>query len=678
MQSLHHIIKDAATERLASVPGTILSNLKPGFGRRPYQMEAFSRFIFYFENEALRTLPAQLLFHMATGSGKTLIMAGCILYLYQQGYRNFIFFVNSANIIEKTRDNFLNPGASKYLFAERIYIDGKHIRVKEVPNFQATNQADINIVFSTIQGLHTRLNIPKENAITYEDFSDKNIVLISDEAHHINASTKKGAGREVTDEAVSWEDTVNKIFRINSNNLLLEFTATADFSDPGISNKYRDKLIFDYPLKQFRADGYSKDIKVLQSGLPEMDRVLQAIILSQYRRKLFEKNKLLIKPVVLFKARTIRDSHLLYDQFSTTTKQLNATILKRIRNQADNPIIKKAFTFFDKNNITLENLSAELKDDFSPEKCLSVNSKNESEAKQIAVNTLEDASNKYRAVFAVDKLNEGWDVLNLFDIVRLYNTRDAKNGKPGKTTMSEAQLIGRGARYCPFKTNQSQSAYIRKFDHNPIHEMKCCEELYYHSGYNPTYIQELNTALEDIGIKEKDTIEINLTPEKKTVSPSYHPPGAILSNGKKAKDYTGKANLTSRLTNTVYQVSLNLAFPVSSKEIIPQDDPYPRQFRKEYPLNSFGIPVIRKAMNKIDFYRFSNLKDYFPQLLSGTQFITSGKYLGNIKVKVEGAADRLHLLTPQEKLAASLQVLQMIADELAALQFTNPIYKSLS
>ena len=54
-------------------------------------------------------MPLHLLFNMATGSGKTLIMAGLILYLYEKGYRNFLFFVNSTNIIEKTKDNFLNP-----------------------------------------------------------------------------------------------------------------------------------------------------------------------------------------------------------------------------------------------------------------------------------------------------------------------------------------------------------------------------------------------------------------------------------------------------------------------------------------------------------------------------------------------------------------------------------------
>lgn len=70
---------------------------------------------------------------------------------------------------------------------------------------------------------------------------------------------------------------------------------------------------------------------------------------------------------------------------------------------------------------------AELKEDFSEEKLISVNSKEDSEVKQLAVNSLE--TNEYRAVFAVDKLNEGWDVLNLFDIVRLYDTRDSKGAR---------------------------------------------------------------------------------------------------------------------------------------------------------------------------------------------------------------------------------------------------------
>jgi type III restriction enzyme len=59
---------------------------------------------------------------------------------------------------------------------------------------------------------------------------------------------------------------------------------------------------------------------------------------------------------------------------------------------------------------------------------------------------------QFRAVFAVQKLNEGWDVLNLFDIVRLYEGQNTggTNTTVGATTLAEAQLIGRGARYFPF------------------------------------------------------------------------------------------------------------------------------------------------------------------------------------------------------------------------------------
>ena len=49
-----------------------------------------------------------------------------------------------------------------------------------------------------------------------------------------------------------------------------------------------------------------------------------------------------------------------------------------------------------------------------------MNDKKQLEANQILVNTLEDDDNPIRAVFAVDKLNEGWDVLTLFDIVRMF------------------------------------------------------------------------------------------------------------------------------------------------------------------------------------------------------------------------------------------------------------------
>jgi type III restriction enzyme len=136
-------------------------------------------------------------------------------------------------------------------------------------------------------------------------------------------------------------------------------------------------------------------------------------------------------------------------------KTLSVETLLHIQKANPDTVLKKVFDYCETNSISFDNLIEEIKGDFSEDKQISVNSKEESEAKQIAINSLEDESNEYRVIFAVDKLNEGWDVLNLFDIVRLYDTRDAKKGVPGKTTMQEAQLIGRGARYCPFNSMQA-------------------------------------------------------------------------------------------------------------------------------------------------------------------------------------------------------------------------------
>ncbi len=87
---------------------------------RPYQIDGLSRLFYYMSEDTEKKQPVHLLFNMATGSGKTYMMAGSILYLYQQGFRKFLFFVNSKNIIAKTRENFLDSGSNKYLFAEKV------------------------------------------------------------------------------------------------------------------------------------------------------------------------------------------------------------------------------------------------------------------------------------------------------------------------------------------------------------------------------------------------------------------------------------------------------------------------------------------------------------------------------------------------------------------------------
>lgn len=213
-QSLNDKLTAVADMDLLSkpIPADIRDNLSPKITLRPYQEQALERFLFYVEDFKGRPKNPHLLFHMATGSGKTVIMAALILDLYKRGYRNFMFFVNSTQIIEKTKENFLNPGSSKYLFAPQIRIDDKLVEVRAVDTFDAASQDVINIHFTTIQGLHSRINDPRENAVTIEDFRDYKVVMISDEAHHLNAETKKALTGEEEEEKVSWEGTVRGIF----------------------------------------------------------------------------------------------------------------------------------------------------------------------------------------------------------------------------------------------------------------------------------------------------------------------------------------------------------------------------------------------------------------------------------------------------------------------------------
>ena len=57
-------------------PDWLKENLNPKFELRPYQGEAFARFFHCLDNDFPgKEHPLHLLFNMATGSGKTLIMA---------------------------------------------------------------------------------------------------------------------------------------------------------------------------------------------------------------------------------------------------------------------------------------------------------------------------------------------------------------------------------------------------------------------------------------------------------------------------------------------------------------------------------------------------------------------------------------------------------------------------
>lgn len=653
----------------SDVPDDITGNLAPQVELRPYQRTALERWLFYIDNYDGRPKAPHLLFHMATGSGKTVLMAALILDLYRRGYRNFLFFVNSAQIIEKTKENFLNPASAKHLFAPTIRIDDKHVVIRAVDTFDAVSGDAINIHFTTIQGLHTRMQAPKENAVTIEDFRDYKVVMISDEAHHLNAETKKTLTEGEKAEKVSWEGTVSEIFRQHPENMLLEFTATVDVSHDAIRTKYADKILYDYSLRQFREDGYSKDIELRQADLPPAERMMQAMVLSQYRRKVAEAHGLHCKPVILMKSKTIKDSADNEAAFTAMVVGLTGEALDALRAASEgDETLSRAFDYImDERAMNGADFARELQGDFAPEKVVNVNNPKDLENRQIDINTLEDRDNEIRVIFAVDKLNEGWDVLNLFDIVRLYDTRDGKANKVGKTTMAEAQLIGRGARYFPFLAPDQPDAARekRKYDSAVDTPLRILEELHYHCSHNPKYIQDIRNALRKTGMLDDTARTVRLRLKDGFKQTDLYEREFVWVNERVRNPRDGVASLdaykiestftypnlmTGRVTEASAFGGGQLMLKPSSKEPVSRD----------FKLADYGRAILGFAMDANDFFHFANLRTYFPQLASASQFITSDTYLGGVTVSVRGLPDDLDNLTAQQKLDIAQYVLHQI------------------
>lgn len=633
----------ANTSWYKSCPDYIASNLRKELPLRDYQSNAIRNFISFYEDPSLKNSPTHVLFQMATGSGKTLLMAGLILYLYKQGYRNFLFFVNTNNIIYKTKDNFLNQFSSKFLFAENIHIDGKNVDINEVNNFQDTDPDAINICFATIHKLHGDLINVKENCMSFDDFSEDPVVLISDEAHHLNADTK--SSKAVKDDNASWEITVENILSSNNQNILLEFTATAGLSNKAVKNKYVSKLIYDYELKQFYKDGYSKEIKSLRSDLDLKDRIIQAVLLSQYRLKLFSKHGLNVKPVILFKsANSTKSNENSYELLQKVISNLTVDKLEVVLN-SKNDIFKRIREFLTNQEISHESLVQEIKFDFSDEHCLIVDEKNLNEKSQLLLNSLEDDSNRIRAIFEIKMLDEGWDVLNLFDIVRMYDTRQAghtKNGKReiSKTTISEAQLIGRGARYCPFKINEDDELFKRKYDSDEDNELRICETLLYHCFDEERYISELKEALRHEGLDlDKDVIRCSYKLKDDFKNTDLFNSGLVFLNERVKKESKDLLSLDDKLISKIYSYTEqsgaseleDLFGSDENKSSVLKDKVYHFKIKEKAKDN---YSVVHKALRQFREFNFDNLKKHFKDLKSMSDFIFKEEYLGNIEIQI--------------------------------------------
>lgn len=635
------------------LPDYIIENLK--HEPRYYQSEAI-RYLHYTQtsNTFKFRKPKQLMFNMATGSGKTDLMAGLILYLYKEkGYQNFLFTVNTNGVLSKTIDNLTNAQSTKFLFNSNLEIDGEHIVINQIsgrfPEFPLPNS--INIKFVSIQTLTNELFTQAENIMSLNDYQKTKMIILADEAHHYSASTKKKTKIEL--EKASWEKTLLELLDAHNDNLLLEFTATLDFDDETIYQKYRDKIVYRYTLDAYIKDRYSKNVRRIQTGNSNEDNMLSTVLLSEYRRRYaLEKLGVEIKPVILFKSHKIDASHEANNLFNKmienlTVESLSEFLTSQLRSisEEQSHTLQLAYQYYVEKD-DLSTVVREIKRGFSPTRILNANDSDRG-AKGLletgqyqALNSLESPSNLYRVVFAVAKLTEGWDVLNLYDIVRISNLGKINDKRDAKSTNSEAQLIGRGARYNPFPLNQEIS-YQRRFDEADETASLLLETLHYHTLNEPQYIKNLMTSLDKMnlatGTDEKNPlIEIRLKPSfKKTkvfkTGKLYYneteeiPDSHYVNFRAYGIEISSIANIT--YLKSTYETAYLSAEAIESKTV---------------QLRGIDIRYFKKSISRSNFFRFENLKKYLPNLKSMEDFWGENWLdLRNLKLSVTTEKDTI-------------------------------------
>lgn len=86
-----------------------------------------------------------------------------------------------------------NINSSKYLFNKKgIIIDGNRINIQLVDVFPVSpDSTTIYLKLTTIQKLHLDLTEARENSLTYDALAELELILLADEAHHINAWTRR-------------------------------------------------------------------------------------------------------------------------------------------------------------------------------------------------------------------------------------------------------------------------------------------------------------------------------------------------------------------------------------------------------------------------------------------------------------------------------------------------------
>ncbi|MDL0421356.1 transposase [Caldibacillus thermoamylovorans] len=487
-----------------------------------------------------------------------------------------------------------------------------------------------------------------------------------DEAHHFNAnaSVQKVDSGENPAAFESTMDTIRNAVKLNQKYVIqLEFTATLPFGNKGknkkVRDKYLDKLLFNYTLKEFVIKdkdgngGYGKHLSQIEANETVESKMLTGLLLNQYRKYLAIKHGFInFKPVILFKSNNVTPSYEAQATFENLLENLDVEQIEQHINRSlrgtDSQAINWFLEFYD-NLDDKESFIRSLKEDFLGH-ILNANDDKNEERVINNLNTLDSIDNPYRAVFAVEKVSEGWDVLNLYDIVRV-----SEKGKKANTN-AEAQLVGRGSRYYPLVSQNGEVINKQTFPEND--ERVMLETFHYHTIQDRDYLEQLSESYSALGIpieldKPPVTFSTSLKPEFK--KDYFYQYGFFMENTKtepKEEEYTSlkaygfRNGYKFRVSSGIREKRVFNDKEKASFQVIP------KRIERKY---------IVEAMSRIPYYRFNIMKKDMP-LRSKREFIDGDNWLGSWDHIIEFQLDENETLTEEIILHGTIDFLTHLSE----------------
>ena len=350
-----------------------------------------------------------LAFSIATGVGKTRLMAACIAYLYlKKGVRHFFILAPNLTLYEKLVRDFGDPSYSKYVFKgitefvhnRPIVITGDNYEyAKGVFSDSEIHINVFNIAKFNTDSKEGKRGTPKMKRLSeylgqsyFEYLSNlDDLVVLMDEAHRYHADASKKA--------------INELRPI----LGLEMTATP-MDEKGKAFK---NIAYEYNLAQALADGkYVKNPTIAM-------------------RKNFEKG-----------SKTDYELDCLKLEDAISIHEHTKLHLELYAKENNLPLVKPFILVVCKNiqhaKETVELIEKDLFGGQYKDKILQIDSstKKIEEVDRLFV-SLEDPANEIEIVIHVNMLKEGWDVTNLYTIVPL---------RAADAPILVEQSIGRGLR----------------------------------------------------------------------------------------------------------------------------------------------------------------------------------------------------------------------------------------